>query len=104
MARATATSSCLWPKRRSRNAHLDWRLGLLYLATSKAGLKVLGVLFIAGLGLGAYVWWLNYRDDQEIAALYARCSEILAADGAKGYTRLTPEVAACLSAEEKARR
>jgi hypothetical protein len=79
-------------------------LGLLFLARSKAGLKVLGVLFVGALGLGAYVWWLSNQDDQRIAALYASCPKILAADRASTYTRLSPEVAACLSAEEKERR
>jgi uncharacterized membrane protein len=80
-------------------------LGLLFLATSKAGLKVLGVVAVAALGLGAYVWWLSERDSQQIAALYASCPKILAAERASTeYTPLTPEIAACESAERKERR
>lgn len=77
-------------------------LGVLFLATSKAGLKVLGVVAVAGLGLGAYVWWLNAQDEQRIAALYASCPKILAAERASAkYVPLTPEIAACESAEGK---
>ena len=69
-------------------------LGLLFLATSKAGLKVLGVVVVAALGLGAYAWWLSDRDDQRIAAFYASCPKILAAVRASTeYAPLTPEIA-----------
>ena len=79
-------------------------LGVLFLATSKAGLKVLGVLGVAALGLGAYVWWLNAQDEQRIAALYASCPKVLAAVRASTeYRPLTPEIAACES-ELKERR
>ncbi len=46
-------------------------LGLLFLATSKAGLKVLGIAAVAALGLGAYVWWLSDQSDQRVAAANA---------------------------------
>ena len=79
--------------------------GVLFLATSKAGLKVLGVVAVAALGLGAYVWWLNAQDEQRIAALYASCPKVMATVRASTeYVPLTPEIAACESAELKERR
>jgi hypothetical protein len=77
-------------------------LGVLFLATSKAGLKVLGVAVVAALGLGAYVWWLSDRDSQQIASLYASCPKIMAEVRASTeYTPLTAEIATCERAEEK---
>jgi hypothetical protein len=46
-------------------------LGVLFLATSKAGLKVLGVVVVGALGLGAYVWWLSDQSAQRVAAANA---------------------------------
>ena len=65
-------------------------LGLLFLATSEAGLKVLGVLAVVGcVGVG----FLFYASNQEEQARFANCvaKKAAAAHTNQGYIPLDPD-------------
>jgi hypothetical protein len=59
-------------------------LGFLFLATSKPGLKVLGVLFVVGVvGGGGVIYWVQQQDQQYEAQYAAQKAE--RAYNAKAY-------------------
>ena len=65
-------------------------LGVLFLATSKAGLKVLGVLAVVGVAGGGFLFYASNQDEQ---ARFAKCvaKKAAAAHTGQGYIPFDPD-------------